>query len=424
MKKRPLLLLTFLILIFLSCKDEERKENEKPTDDILTEIPFPGGKNTALPPHLFTGKERTLLSWVETINDSTSKLQFSYFNNGQWSQPSEVVSGSNWFVNWADYPMVTENNGNLLAHYLKKSAPATFAYDIHLRLRQRKEQKWLAQNELHTDGTPTEHGFVTALPYHADSFFLTWLDGRETAIDNDDKKQNGHSHHEGNMTLRSAIVSANGEVAEPTLLDPKTCSCCQTTAAMTENGPVVLYRDRSDEEVRDIVITRRINGEWTEPKPIFDDHWKIHGCPVNGPKVAALDNHLVVAWYTAANEKLEVKVSFSQNNGEDFDMPIKVSGPQPLGRVDVVLLDKENAVVSWMETSNDNTYIKAMRVHRDGKKSAAMTIAALDGSRKTGFPQMTLVEDQLVFAWTSLYEDSTIIKTGGKVAVAVFDILD
>lgn len=415
-------MLSFLLLIFLSCKNEERKEVKKPTDDILTEIPFPGGKNTALP-HLFTGKERTLLSWVETINDSTSKLKFSFFDNGQWSQPSEVVSGSNWFVNWADYPMVTENNGNLLAHYLKKSAPATFAYDIDLRLRQRDGQKWLVQNELHTDGTPTEHGFVTALPYQTDSFFLTWLDGRETAKKGHEKEQEGHQHHEGNMTLRSAIVSANGEVSEPTLLDSKACSCCQTTAAMTKNGPVVLYRDRSDKEIRDIVITRRVDGNWTKPKPIYNDRWEIHGCPVNGPKVAALNNHLVVAWYTAAKDKPEVKVSFSQNNGKDFDMPIIVSGPQPLGRVDVVLLNEENAVVSWMETSNDNTYIKAMRVHRDGKKSSGMTIAALDGSRKTGFPQMTLVEDQLVFAWTSLYEDSTIIKTG-KVAVEVFDILE
>lgn len=421
MKKWPLLLPTFLILIFLSCKDEERKENEKPSVDILTEIPFPGGKNTALP-HLFTGKERTLLSWVETINDSTSKLQFSYYENGEWSLPSDIVSGSNWFVNWADYPMVTENNGNLLAHYLKKSAPATFAYDIHLRLRQRNKQKWLTQDELHTDGTPTEHGFVTALPYQTDSFFLTWLDGRETAKKVHKKEHDGHQH-EGNMTLRSAIVSADGEVSEPTLLDSKTCSCCQTTAAMTENGPVVLYRDRSDEEIRDIVITRRLDGDWTKPKPIYNDRWEIHGCPVNGPKAAALNNHLVVAWYTAANEKPEVKVSFSQNNGEDFASPIKISGPQPLGRVDVVLLDEENAVVSWMENLKNTTFIKAMRVNRDGKKSVAMTIAALDGSRKTGFPQITLVEDQLIFAWTSLYEDSTVLRTG-KVAVEVFDILD
>ena len=32
--------------------------------------------------------------------------------------------------------------------------------------------------------------------------------------------------------------------------------CCPTTAAMTADGPIVAYRDRSPEEVPDIYITR------------------------------------------------------------------------------------------------------------------------------------------------------------------------
>ena len=105
------------------------------------------------------------------------------------------------------------------------------------------------------------------------------------------------------MTLRAAIVSERGEVSKDILLDNRSCDCCQTTAAITTNGPVVIYRDRSEEEIRDISIVRQVEGKWTAPKVIHSDNWQINGCPVNGPKVASLGNNLAVAWFTAAGDQ-------------------------------------------------------------------------------------------------------------------------
>ena len=72
--------------------------------------------------------------------------------------------------------------------------------------------------------------------------FATWLDGRNT-------KTSGHDHsqmeHSGAMTLRAGVFDSNGSTIDEWELDNMTCDCCQTAAAMTPNGPVVVYRDRS-----------------------------------------------------------------------------------------------------------------------------------------------------------------------------------
>ncbi|WP_165748960.1 hypothetical protein [Cellulophaga sp. Z1A5H] len=396
MKLRNFLISTLAIFLLLSCtsKKKEQKSSEENTVEVHPLV-FPGGSDTSLP-HLFSNNNQTILSWVKSINDSVAQLNYCYLKDGNWEQPIEIITGKDWFVNWADYPTITENNGNLLAHYLEKSSKETFAYDVKLNVLPKEASKWQTQKVLHTDGTKTEHGFVTALPYQDDSFFITWLDGRNTGSDAVD----AHAGHGGAMAIRAAEVSSKGTVSEEVLLDPKTCSCCQTTAAITDNGPIVLYRDRTDEEIRDIAITRRVDGKWTTPKFIHKDGWEINGCPVNGPKVDAIENNIVVAWFTAVNNEPKVQLIFSENGGEDFLAPMLISTKETLGRVDVEMLNADTAIVSWMETIAKKTYLKAMKVTKDGIKSTPISISVMGDSRDTGFPQMERVGDKMYFAWT------------------------
>ena len=62
------------------------------------------------------------------------------------------------------------------------------------------------------------------------------------------------------MTLRAAFIDKKGNKINEWELDGRVCDCCQTTAAITNDGPVVVYRDRSDDEVRDMSIVRYVNG--------------------------------------------------------------------------------------------------------------------------------------------------------------------
>lgn len=408
MNKNESLIALLSILLLISCNSDKKQQQgaEKKTAEIIELVPFPDESETALP-HLFSNEETTLLSWVKILNDSTSQFNYSYLTEGKWEQPGKIIAGRNWFVNWADFPSISVNNGNLLTHFLKKSSQETFSYDIKLNLLPKGTSQWKTELPLHNDGTKTEHGFVTVLPYQEDSFFITWLDGRNTAL------SQGHDDtgHGGAMTIRAAEVSSEGVVTNDMLLDAKTCDCCQTTAAITTNGPIVLYRDRTDEEIRDIAITRRVNGQWTTPEFVHEDGWEIKGCPVNGPTVDAIGSSVAVAWFTAVNGEPQVKVAFSDNAGANFATPILISDRKPLGRVDIVLLDGNNAIVSWMETAAGTTYLKAMKINKTSTMSAPITISTLDASRKTGFPQMELVEDNLYFAWTTIENDVSGIKT-------------
>jgi hypothetical protein len=198
------------------------------------------------------------------------------------------------------------------------------------------------------------------------------------------------------MTIRGAIVDKAGKKSSEWELDNRVCDCCQTSAAITTNGPVVVYRDRSNNEVRDISIVRLVNGEWTEPKTIFADNWKIEGCPVNGPRIVAEGNNLAVAWFSSPEKNAQVNVAFSKDGGATFSNPVRVDEGKALGRVDIVLMDEETAMVCWME----GLVIKATRVYNTGKKEPSMIIASSSESRSSGFPQMTKSGNQIVFAWT------------------------
>ncbi|MDO6472149.1 hypothetical protein [Maribacter sp. 1_MG-2023] len=394
----------FLLLAFsliLSCKEEPKNIQPKASVSTILEMISPAGNTSALP-HLMSNKDVALLSWVEISNDTVATMRYSELIDGEWREAQNICSGTDWFVNWADYPMITENNGNLWSHVLKKSTEGTYSYDIKMNVKPKGATDWETDLDLHTDGTPTEHGFVSVVPYN-NNFFVNWLDGRNTVENKAGKR--------GAMTLRGGLVSTTGELLEEYELDSGTCDCCQTTATITDNGPIVVYRDRSDDEIRDISIVRQVKGEWTVPKVIHEDDWQIKGCPVNGPKVDALGNNLVVAWFTGASNKQKVQIAFSTDGGAEFAEPISVAEGSIMGRVDVLWMDEDQAVVSWMEANDKTALFNAMMVHKDGTTSKKQLITVMADSRKSGFPQMEIVEETLYFAWTEQVGAVTQVRT-------------
>jgi hypothetical protein len=213
------------------------------------------------------------------------------------------------------------------------------------------------------------------------------------------------------MSIRAAEVDLNGKVLWDELLDAKTCDCCQTSSAITDLGPVVVYRNRSDREIRDIAITRLVEGKWTEPELIHADGWEISGCPVNGPKVVAIGATLLVGWFTAPKGIQQVKFAFSTDAGASFGMPVVIESTGLIGRVDVALLREDWGVVSWMETKGEQTFLYAAGIDQSGEMGAALQITALDPSRKSGFPQLEVLGGQVYFAWTEVNGESKQIRT-------------
>jgi len=380
----------FFIVLIVSCKNSSKEAGNKM--NYLKQIASPADSLSA-EPYLFTDKNGLVyLSWIEKRKEK-SWLKFSILNNEQWSEPLVISSGDNWFVNWADYPLLTaDGSKNMVAHFLEKSDKGTYTYDVKLVTSADQGKTWSDPKILHDDGKKAEHGFVSMIPY-GDNYFISWLDGRNTVMEGGG---GGHEGHHGQMTIRGAIVDKQGNKSREWELDDRVCDCCQTSAAITTNGPIVVYRDRSDQEIRDISIVRMVNDKWAAPKTIFSDNWKINGCPVNGPSAAALGNHLAVAWFSSPDKKSRVNIVFSSDGGATFNTPIRIDEGKSIGRMDLVMIDEKTAMVTWMEGS----VIKAVRVYNDGKKETSLIIASSSDSRSSGFPQMTKSGNSIIFAWT------------------------
>ena len=390
--KKFTIILSFLTIFSCTSKDV-----------VVKEIPFLH-ENSNAQPSLVSGEGSLSLSWISSNEGKKSTLNFSQFKEGKWINTQTMATGSDWFVNWADFPAHAINENLILSSYLKKSDSGTYTYDVILSLQKLSGEKVKEDFLLHTDGVKAEHGFVSIIPNHNQGFFITWLDGRNTV----DKDLDGYHKP---MTIRFAEITNKGDIIDESELDSATCDCCQTSIAVTNKGPVVVYRDRSDKEVRDIYITRKINGIWGVPTPIHNDGWEINGCPVNGPKVASNSNNLAISWFTVSNEKPTVNLSFSKSNGASFGTPIKINDVDAIGRVDVAFLNPQEVLVSYIEGDDVGTYLRIKKVSIDGKVSAPITISKIDGGRNSGVPQLEILDNEAFVVWTVLKGKKNQLKT-------------
>ena len=409
--------LIILPVLFFACQNGI--QNKTPLSPIIEEIYTPckeGGE-----PNLFvTDDGEVYLSWIEYEGGSHVSLLFSKLEDDQWSNPQMVACGKDWFVNWADFPsLVAYKNGqSLAAHWLQKSAEGTYDYDVFIAQSHDGGRNWNEPFSPHRDGISAEHGFVSLLPLQDNKIFTTWLDGRNTktpAVDDDsdrpgfgdyfeshDHGSNDHGHGSGPMTLRSAVFDKNGKLYDEVELDGQVCDCCQTSAAFSDKGLIVAYRDRSEDEIRDISIVRQVNGRWTSPQVVYNDNWRILGCPVNGPSIAADGNVVAIAWFSMADEQPQVKVAFSNNSGANFLPPMRVDEGDPLGRVDIILLARSEAIVSWLEQIEDKAVIKIAKVNQQGKVGESITAIASNAARQSGFPVMAKRDKDIILAWTDV----------------------
>lgn len=396
----------------------------EPAADAITTLASPAGPGSA-EPNLARAQDGTVvLSWLEPDQDGHA-LRFSVLADDQWGPAQTVAQGTDWFVNWADFPSVTPITTNLwAAHWLAKRPGGTYAYDVALSVSRDGGNTWQAPITPHTDNTRTEHGFVSLFPSKTGVGAL-WLDGRNTVEDGSGGHgSGGHgSADAGGMTLRSAVITPDQTITDDRLVDDLVCDCCQTNVAVTDDGPIAVYRNRTGEEIRDIYVARNLNSEWQPGVAVANDGWEISGCPVNGPAIVANGTHVAVAWFTAANDVSRVKLAHSTNGGASFSKAIDVDtidadGRRPIGRVGVEMLADGEAVVSWLRKGADQLgEISARSVSVDGHLGPVQIIAGTSTARPSGFPQMTQQGDNLVFAWTDNTADQSFVKSA-RVAIA------
>ena len=385
-----------------------------PLAAALADLAPPPPPGATLPNLATDGKGRLWLSWLEPREAGGHRFRLSSIDlgrgatgspagrgagdpaNQRWSAPITVAEGANFLANWADFPSVfVTSDGTIAAHWLERGTGRA-EYGIRLRTSKDGGKTWTAPITPHRDPpAPVEHGFVSFFEAPGAGLGLAWLDGREMA------GGHGEGAH-GSMTLRSAFI-ANGQAGPEQVIDPKVCECCQTSAARTSDGVIVAYRDRSDGEIRDIAVSRFSAGRWSAPAIVHADNWKIAGCPVNGPAVAALGNDAAVAWYTMKDGEPRVQVAFSPAGGA-FSAPVRLDSAPTYGRLALVMPARDRAIVSFIERTARGPELILREARADGRAGAPLAVGAMTNARTSGFARLALVGRRLVVAWLDVRE--------------------
>ena len=380
------------LLVLVSCSSEDRAAQDAAR---VTLLPSPAGPRSGEPFLASDATGAVHMTWIERTGDSTHAVRYARLDGETWSPPKTVVERSDLFVNWADFPaVIAMPSGRLLVHWLQRSGAARYAYDVRIAQSADRGTTWSDGSILHTDRSPAEHGFVALWPTPGDSVGAAWLDGRHMTTGEDD-------HGKGAMSLQSVSVASTRALGAEQPLDLRACDCCQVAATITPSGPVVAYRDRTEDEIRDIAVVRQVDGKWTPPSIVHPDGWHIEACPVNGPALASRGDTVAIAWFTGARDTARVQVAFSVDGGQRFGAPVRIDGGSPAGRVGIALDESGDAIVSWLErVPPEDAEVRARRVSRAGEMGAPVTVSRTKAARASGFPRIVRRGDALLAAWT------------------------
>jgi hypothetical protein len=365
----------------------------------IREIASPAGMESS-GPRLSSGAGGVVvLSWVQPFGDAYDhELGFARWSGAGWGPAELVASGGDWFVNASDVPAVVPVGADLWAAHWRIASDDDLAYDVMTSVSSDAGRTWSEPRLLNDDGTRAEHGFVSMFAWDGD-VGAVWLDGRKLA---DGAEQGiGADGSPLGTELRFARLTHDGATAEQGVLDSLVCDCCTTGIAPLADGDVLVYRDRTPEEIRDVVVRRRVGDRWSGAMPAAADGWRIEGCPINGPAVATLADSVAVAWFTGAGGRARVRVAFSTDGAVTFAPAVDVDADGPIGHVGVALVDEHNAFVSWWARGSGSGAVLAVRrVTAAGELGPVAEVARSSSIHPDDVPQMTAVSGALLWAWS------------------------
>jgi hypothetical protein len=356
----------------------------------IVELKTPAALGSEAPNVSVAPDGRVFLSWLEPGAGKVYSLKFSVRQGQAWSAPQTIASGANWFVSGADFPTIAfMADGTLAASWFVATNLDREAYNTSISLSRDSGKTWSKAIIPHKDKKERQHGFLSFMPTPDGKLGAIWLDGRK--LDKDGF---------GDMGVFYTTIGKDGAIGAETTIDSRVCECCQTSATLTPDGMLAVYRDRSAKEIRDIYISRFTNGKWTPGVPVSNDGWETDGCPVNGPAISSNGRNVAVAWFTAPNDKAQVNLALSTDAGKTFGKPVRVDGGNTSGRVDVISLTSGSAVVSWVQRATDGSQVFLRRVEANGVAAAPIAVSA-PGLQPGSVPRIERSGNDIVVAWTT-----------------------
>lgn len=355
----------------------------------LSPLPNPAQLGSRLPFLTALPSGEIAMSWVEAKDGSPRQFLLATFKDGQWSKSQSIATDERLMLNWADFPSISASGSRIAAHWLERAKPGDGSYHLKIALNASIATKWETVFEAPAQTLDGYTGFLSFANF-GNRWFATYLHNKPSGT-----------------SLRMAQINQDGQLLKEEVLDEDVCSCCQTSAAVTEDGPILVYRDHEQGQIRDISVIRHEKGTWTKPTPLHRDGWEINACPVNGPSIAARGKFVAVAWYTAAQGNPRVLLATSNDSGRSFSPPVRVDGGKPLGRVSIALSDStveadRFAAVTWLERLDQlSASVQVRALLGSSRLSQALEVGNVSSGRLSGFPRIAIAGDTLLLAWTA-----------------------
>lgn len=269
-------------------------------------------------PQMNTATNGTVvLSWLEPRRDKGYRFRAALRRGSGWENTVTIDDSPDITMFSANLPGVAQlPGGPLLAYWERADRRAKddpYATTIQLARSVDNGRTWAPLPSPHgADGVSGEHSFLSAFSTGS-KLGLVWLDAQKQHHVHTPPSGGRETKDEwlGAIGLRYASFQSDGQQVTDTFIDPITCECCPTSAAVSTKGPVAVYRNcvappgarpqdirYETATVRDIYLVRLEKGHWTKPRRVYPDNWVFNGCPDNGPAVDAGGERVAVARWT------------------------------------------------------------------------------------------------------------------------------
>ena len=346
-----------------------------------TELPLSASPGSTTPALTASRDGSIYASWTEPRDDDENVMLMASYDRelDQWSAPLIVAQGAGWVINWADTPTLTAGlRGRLAATWPVTGAGHGHDYYTLVTTSADGGQTWTEPKPLSTESSVTEFASLAALLNG--EWLAVWLDGRAKPASD-------------NMQLYSRIL---GHDDPDTLVDDRVCDCCSISTLVLPTGAVLTaYRDRSDDEIRDMTFASFSRGQWT-PLPFpAAEQWKIEGCPVNGPALSRRGAQIAAAWYTAADDKPLVRIARSTDIGRTWNLVGDASDPEvnPRGAVSSAVLRDGSQWTTWVE-STGAIALRGINARGEAGPISRLTNTTVAGTRAGGTPRMVVLDNR------------------------------
>jgi hypothetical protein len=342
-----------------------------------------------------TPKGDVLMSWTEKNDAGMINFSFSVSKDkGKTFSESKVIYAGTGIGNSRLFraKLLAKKDGSLVAIFANRAetpAPATTqtqgqggrggrggrASLLVYTVSKDGGTTWTSPQAVDTDPSAGMRGFFDAIVLPNDEIAVVYL-----------KDVKGSTKHE-ERDLRLAMTR-NGVFQAEKLLDPVVCDCCNINLLVDAQGAFhVIYRDNND-DIRDFSrMTSTDNGAtFSKPQNIYNDGWKIAGCPHSGAISSANGKSTLIAYYTGAESESGVKLVTQE--GKKLLVLDDPSVKNP-----AIMTSANNAALLW-EQGTDKSQLVFKKIKGE-KVSETLTV---EGSENATNATGLLIDNQLIIA--------------------------